>query len=907
MVTAAVALLATLGAPADAADAADPAPAQPTAPTASPDTTAPKRASAGRRAAAVSPTQVVVRYRPGVDATRRSRAAKAVRSSSSKRIAKLGVDLLVVPDAEASAQQLEQRPEVLYAEPLAFATRFSSAAERAELGVTATRTARPAPEPDLPDPVKGAGQTIAVIDDGVWSDNPDLEGRVDDGGYYSANGPAVGSGLLRGKAPNRTEDQFELNPHGTAVSAVLAGDADGQDIEGVVPDARIMSFRVFGFGDEGAPSTAIAAALTEVGVQAQGKLRGSLNTVNISLGLPYDSQVVRDAVAELRRYAPQVTIVAAGGNDGDLTWRPNYPAGYPGVLSVGASCVREISGRCQEAAGTGGTWRQTPFSNKGDVDVLAPGFAVNTWYPDYADPDDPRTLKPGTTKPQAVDGTSFAAPQVAGVVAVLAAHGVTGRPALTAVKASAADANSSGQPAVGDGSGRARMDAALELALGSQSYSAVFVHGGQVLGAASDRRSYEAVRVARGVPAQSPPVSVTEGSLSETPKVIAEEPGVAVTTGTYTPPSFDVSTDHGVTMTTGLPDERGDSTPLTLLPATAGDIGARVVDGRRYTLCGDPDSRYDRLTVNAWLVRGERYTVKVDYPDPDGLSAAVEWYPPMVEGGTASVQQDEGYYLDQRPGCENAYGYGPHTCTMVAPKSGRYAFSLYNDGLGQTTAFTLLRMPPVTAPELTSAVRTTPGAPVRWGNGPGLRYDVDRIVRDARNPANGVWTRLWSNTPATSGTVPAAYGQSTLVRVRAWHPDGSVGAWSPSTRAVSPYDERVRGTSYSSGWSSRNVGGRWGAGVRQTKARGASVSFRTSGYRFAVIGDRCSTCGKVKVYVDGRYRATVDSRSSTGKARQLLWAGGAAGGSAQAHTIKLVAQGTYGRPWVKLDGIAAYR
>ena len=836
----------------------------------------------------MSRTQVVVRYRPGVDASRRSKAARDVGSSSTRRIAKLGVDVLAVPDAAETVEALEGRPEVLYAEPLTFASRFAETVgpDRAELRVDEVHEAHST--------ARGAGQTVAVIDDGVDPQNPDLRGRVVDGGAYYT-GARSGSGLLSGAA-------LSTNSHGTAVAAVLAADdRNGLGIKGVVPEATIASYRVFSFTPHlGAPSTAVAAALVQVADDSVMARSRNLNTINLSLGLPYDSGVVRDAVSYVQSRAPWITIVAASGND--FSHRPNFPAGYAGVLSVGASqCVREPKGPCT------GVWRQAAFSTKGDVDVLAPGVAVATWEPGTRRADDGSTTADVTRE----NGTSFAAPQVAGLAAALATAGVTGRAAATAIKASAETAvpgTTRDEPAVGDGSGRADALAAFTTATGEQPYSAVFLTRGQVLGAASDRRRYEAIRVWRAAEPGAPTVTVDAGSIQPAAAPAATEPGIAVATGTYVPPPYDVPDLRPANMHVAGAGEPGDVTPLALVPAVAGDAGKTADDGvryalRSYSLRDGSGYAFDAMTANTFLRVGQRLPLSVTYAHAESTPLLV--FPPPVDGSPTSVLQEEWLELRTIPGCEFADGAGTRTCTLTAPRTGHYAFALINDGDGSTNSFILH---PVTAPALTSATRTSPGVPARWGRPrSGLRYDVEHLARTASSPTNVTWRRWLTATTATSGILPARYGETTLIRVRTVRADGSVSRWSPAVRSVSPYDERTRGTSYSRGWTSRDASGRWGRGIRQAKATGSTFTFRTSGYRYAIVGDRCPACGKAKVYVDGRYRGTFDSYSRTGKVRQQLWTATASGGSAQVHTVKVVVQGTSGRPWVKLDGYGAYR
>ena len=67
-----------------------------------------------------------------------------------------------------------------------------------------------------------------------------------------------------------------------------------------------------------------------------------VEVVNLSLGGPTDSNLLRDALATARSRNPRMMIVAAAGNDGSEL--AQFPAAGNGVLSVGAS-ERDASGR----------------------------------------------------------------------------------------------------------------------------------------------------------------------------------------------------------------------------------------------------------------------------------------------------------------------------------------------------------------------------------------------------------------------------------------------------------------------------------------------------------------------------------------------------------------------------------
>lgn len=205
--------------------------------------------------------------------------------------------------------------------------------------------------------------TIAVIDSGICAGHPDLAGRISAGYDFVDD-------------DNDPTDTFG---HGCGVAGVIAANSNnGVGIAGVAPNVTIMPLRVLdssGIGNYANISAAIIYA-TDNGA----------DIINLSLAGTTFSQIMADAV----NYAVErgVTVVASAGNqasDGIF-----YPAAFPSVISVG-SVDPDLN--------------QSSFSNFGaNVDIYAPGRDILTTSinGDY----------------EFMSGTSFAAPMVAGLLAI---------------------------------------------------------------------------------------------------------------------------------------------------------------------------------------------------------------------------------------------------------------------------------------------------------------------------------------------------------------------------------------------------------------------------------------------------------------------------------------------------------
>ncbi|ONI92876.1 type VII secretion-associated serine protease mycosin [Saccharothrix sp. ALI-22-I] len=224
----------------------------------------------------------------------------------------------------------------------------------------------------------GAGVLIAVVDSGVDADHPQLRspGKVLPGRDFFLVGELPGS--------------FDCVSHGTAVASIAAADpVDGVGFHGVAPGARILPVRITDreLSDGGRP-TPIDRAVLARGIRFAAD-QGA-RVINLSLSGYQDDAAVRDAVA----YAvgkDALVVAAVGNRQGEAGTDMSYPAAYDGVLGVGSLDI---------------TGTRTGSSQVGDyVDLVAPGQGVL-----------------GATRVAGHDhwdGTSFAAPFVAGTAALV--------------------------------------------------------------------------------------------------------------------------------------------------------------------------------------------------------------------------------------------------------------------------------------------------------------------------------------------------------------------------------------------------------------------------------------------------------------------------------------------------------
>jgi thermitase len=256
---------------------------------------------------------------------------------------------------------------------------------------------------------------VAMVDTGMDCGHPDIAANIDTSKTFSAY---------------NDDGCSDKQGHGTHVGGTVAALANnGVGVAGVAPGVTLMSAKVL--SDSGSGSYASVAAGIVAAADA------GANVISMSLGGPSNSAVITEAIKHA--ISKGALPVAAMGNDGNSS--VSYPAGIPGVFSVGATDINNKIAR---------------FSQFGPhIGISAPGVNIMATFPRNA------SGMPGTNY-GAISGTSMATPIVAAVAALVMSQnpGISAEQVKAILKASAVD---QGEPGFDNyfGAGIVNAEAAL--------------------------------------------------------------------------------------------------------------------------------------------------------------------------------------------------------------------------------------------------------------------------------------------------------------------------------------------------------------------------------------------------------------------------------------------------------------
>jgi len=267
----------------------------------------------------------------------------------------------------------------------------------------------------------GFGVTVAVIDTG-FRPHADLTGQIlpgydfitdpfmaNDGGGRDSDAQDPGDATPAGACGNGLPETSEPSSwHGTHVAGTIAAKTNnGIGVAGVAYNARILPVRVLGkcggYTSDIADGIVWASGGTVAGVPAN---PNKARVINMSLGGDGPCDATTQAAINGARSRGVVVVVAAGNDTADAI--NSNPANCSGVITVAAT--DRTGGRA---------W----YSNFGSVvDVAAPGGDTSVTANGILSTLNTGTGAPGSDTYAYEQGTSMAAPHVAGVAALMFAR-----------------------------------------------------------------------------------------------------------------------------------------------------------------------------------------------------------------------------------------------------------------------------------------------------------------------------------------------------------------------------------------------------------------------------------------------------------------------------------------------------
>lgn len=243
----------------------------------------------------------------------------------------------------------------------------------------------------------GSGVVVASLDTGVDWLHPDLAGnyRGGPGAWFDPH--------------NEHTTPFDRDGHGTAVTGVMVGGAADGSYIGMAPAAQWIAAKIFNDAGNASYSGIHQAFAWTLDPDGDGNSIDAPQVVNNSWGLDSSNLCLPEFQPDIQLLkSAGIAVVFSGGNRGRKPASSTSPANYPESLAVGAvdqaGAIASFSSRGPSAC---------PGGDQLFPRLTAPGVNIKS-----AD----LTLS-GSNPYAFYAGTSFSAPHVSGLIALLLSQG----------------------------------------------------------------------------------------------------------------------------------------------------------------------------------------------------------------------------------------------------------------------------------------------------------------------------------------------------------------------------------------------------------------------------------------------------------------------------------------------------
>ncbi len=324
--------------------------------------------------------------------------------------------------------------------------------------------------------------------------------------------------------------------------------------------------------------------------------------------------------------------------------------------------------------------------------------------------------------------------------------------------------------------------------------------------------------------------------------------------------------------------------------ATGRDLPARMlVSGATLTMSVDDTDAHYPVTIDPiWAQQAFLKAPNPDAYDYFGRSVAISG-DTIVVGAFGEASNATGVTNGTTADADNS-----------KPDAGAaYVFLVAADRTSPST-------PSLSATPRTAAALSGTGVPLSlsWtaaaDGGSGVAgYEIERSVN------GGSWAAVGAYSVRSAAVIAASSG-TVRYRVRAVDGAANWGGWA-YTPTLSPrlVQQSSSAGRYGGTWYSTSSTAYSGGSAKYANVAGRSATYTFTGRSIAFVTTKAPTRGKVRIYVNGVYVATVDLYRSSTQYRVLVWQ--KTWSTSGTRTIKLVVVGTAGRPRIDLDAFVVVK